>query len=59
MNSDERARLRTKSLPRLAERLRSQGLSWGQVAERLGVSKDTLATRIALGERLLSLDDAQ
>jgi AraC-like DNA-binding protein len=59
MNSDERARLRTKSLPRLTEKLRSQGLSWGQVAERLGVSKDTLATRIALGERLLSLDDAQ
>lgn len=53
------AEKRSRELAKRAAKLRRQGLTLSQVAEHVGVSKDVVAARIKLGERLLSMEESQ
>lgn len=48
---------RSRALAKRAALLRRQGLTLSQVAAQIGVAKEFVASRIKLGERLLSLED--
>ena len=47
---------RYQSVAKRCARLRQQGLTLGEIAEATGIERDKVATRIQLGERLLSVE---
>ncbi|WP_177330216.1 hypothetical protein [Pseudomonas sp. PH1b] len=54
--SGEGAKKRQQAAAKRCARLRQQGLTLGQIAEITGVERERVATRITLGERLISLE---
>lgn len=55
--TSERKKKRNRIGKIQAYRLRQAGFTNSQIAEQLGIPKEKVASRVALGERLASLSD--
>lgn len=54
--SGQGAEKRSHALAKRCARLRQEGMSLQAIADLVGIQKDQVPARIALGERLLSLE---
>lgn len=51
------SKVRQQQNAKRCAKLRRQGLTLGQIAEATGIERERIATRITLGERLLSIEE--